>query len=98
MMLGKLRSWAKARFGSIRHETPQQVRDSARVKREARAETVTDLQTRVRSLQQQITDLSVADGSASVSRDQEANRKKLAELEQDLAATQAELARYQGRI
>lgn len=94
MKLEHLRSWAKARFGSVRHETPQQTRDSARVKREARAHTVTDLQAQVRQLQQQITDLSAKSGSTNP----EADRKALAGLEEQLAKTQAELARYQGRI
>jgi hypothetical protein len=93
-MLEQLRSWAKARFGSPRHETPQQSRDNAQVKRETRAHTVTDLQARVRHLQQQITDLTAGDGSSGP----EADRQELARLEEELAKTQAELARYQGRI
>ena len=97
-MLEHLRSWAKARFVSIRHETPQQTRDSARVKREARADTVMDLQTRVRALQQQITDLTAGLERGGESASLGTDRKKLAELEEQLAKTQAELARYHGRI
>ena len=97
-MLAHLRAWAKARLASFRRETPQQIRDSAQLKRETRAHTVTDLQTHVRQLQQQITDLTAevergGDGVAI-----EADRTMLAELEEQLATTQAELARYQGRI
>ena len=96
-MLEQLRSWAKSRVGSIRRETPQQTRDSARVKREARAHTVTDLQAQVRTLQQQITDLTAAVESGDGA-NPDVNRKQLARLEDQLAKTQAELARYQGRI
>lgn len=97
-MLNNLRSWARARVRSNRPETPQQAEQSARVKREARAHTVTDLQAHVRALQQQITDLTaeVERGGGSTSPD--AVRTRLAELEEQLAKTQAELARYQGRI
>lgn len=93
-MLEQLRSWVKARVGSTGRQTPQQTRDSAQLKRETRAHTVTDLQTEVRHLQQQITDLTAGDGSGGP----EADRQELARLEEELAKTQAELARYQGRI
>lgn len=94
MILDTLKAWATARLRPMRRETPQQSRDSARVKREARAQTVTDLQAQVRDLQQQITDLTASDARASL----ESNRATLAKLEQRLAETQAELGRYQGRI
>lgn len=98
MILEHLKSWAKARVGSIRRETPQQTRDSARLKREARAHTVTDLQGQVRLLQQQITDLTADVESGGRRTSPDADRKQLAALEDQLAKTQAELARYQGRI
>lgn len=93
-MLEHVRSWFASRLGSTRPETAEQSQDSARLKRETRAHTVTDLQTQVRQLQQQITDLTAADENVGL----ESNRTTLAELEQQLAETQAELARYQGRI
>ena len=93
-MLEQIRSWVQARLASMRRQTPQQSQDRARVKRETRAHTVTDLQAHVRDLQQQITDLTAADERASVA----SNRATLAQLEAQLATTPAELARYQGRI
>lgn len=93
-MLEHVRSWFASRFGSTQSETAEQRQDSARLKRESRAHTVTDLQTKVRHLQQQITDLTASNEAVSL----ESNRTKLAELERQLAETQAELARYQGRI
>jgi predicted nucleic acid-binding Zn-ribbon protein len=97
-MLEKLRSWAGERLGSLRPDTPEQSRDNARVKREARAQTVTDLQTHVRFLQQQITDLTARVERGGEGTSPEASREKLAELEDQLAQTQAKLTRYQGRI
>lgn len=98
MKLADLRAWAKARIASFRRETPQQIRDSAQLKRETRAHTVTDLQTQVRQLQQRITDLTADAERGSDGVDIEADRTTLAELEAQLATMQAELARYQGRI
>ena len=93
-MLQHIRGWIQGRLGATRPDTPEQSQDRARLKRETRAHTVTDLQAAVRDLQQQITDLTAADELAS----QASNGAKVAELEQQLAETQAELARYQGRI
>lgn len=97
-MLEPLRSWLKARFASFQRATPQQARDSARLKREARAQTVSDLQAHVRLLQQQITDLTAGEESGGEGANVGAARAKVAQLEEQLATTQAELARYQGRI
>lgn len=97
-MLQHLQDWMKAHLASMRRETPQQIRDSAQLKREARVHTVTDLQTRVRLLQQQITDLTAEAERSSEGNDAHAERTTVAELEEQLATTQAELARYQGRI
>jgi hypothetical protein len=97
-MLEHFRSWAKARVVSMRRGTPQQIQHSARLKREARAHTVTDLQARVRLLQQQITDITAAVERGGESSSFDAERKTLVELEEQLATSQAELARYQGRI
>ncbi len=97
-MLEHLRAWAKARVASLRRETPQQSRDSAQLKRETRAHTVTDLQAHVRHLQQQITDLTADAKPGGEVTNVGAERTRLDKLEAQLAETQAELARYQGRI
>jgi uncharacterized small protein (DUF1192 family) len=59
---------------------------------------VTDLQAQVRHLQQRITDLTAEEAKGGQGNSLESKRQTLAELEEQLATTQAELARYQGRI
>jgi hypothetical protein len=97
-MVKDLRRWAKNRFSSIKRGAPQQAQHSAQVKRDTRASYVTELQVQVRSLQQQITDLTADVESGAASTNIRADRDRLVVLEQQLSETQQELARYQGRI
>lgn len=97
-MLHKLRDWVKGRSSSNTPLTPQQAQHAAQEKREGRAQHVTDLQAQVRSLQQQITDLTNGMESDNEDKGRQVDPDRLAELQDQLEDKQRELAELQGRV
>ena len=97
-MLRQLRDWANRRYSPPAPPTREQAQATAQEARDDRAGLVTDLQAQVRSLQQEITDLTSIVERGAGGKDHQGDVARLVELEKALAQKQRELSRYQARI
>ena len=97
-MLRQLRDWANRRFSPPDPPTREQAQAAAQEARDDRAGLVTDLQAQVRSLQQEISDLTAAVDGGAGGKDRLDDVARLVELEKALAQKQRDLARFQARI
>ncbi len=97
-MLQRLRDWAKRRFSPPAPPTREHAQEAAQEARDDRARLVIDLQAQVRSLQQDIANLTAVVESGAGGQERLDDVARLAELEKALAQKQRELARFQARI